>query len=397
VGNSTLPRPLSELFATREPEARLNRVWSGIASRRRRRQLSPLVWALVGTLAGCLLTLAVLVLQNHPSLRIGKTPPDRLESVIEPRHAARVVDFGEGARVRVGAGGRLEVLEHSEQRVTLALRRGLSQFDIQPGGARRFRIECAGVAVEVVGTQFSVERSPRAVRVEVQRGRVLVRGAEVPSGVRALDAGGVLVVETASEAGKRLGEATELPTSPSLPPPGPPAAAPSVPSPATPTSSERDHGPAWRQAASEQDWNRAWASLGADGVARQSGQADSVADLFALADVARLSGHPEAAVAPLRKITQRHAEDPRAAVAAFTLGRVWLDALSKPALAASAFRDAIALRLPASLAEDAQARLVEALARGGDVEQARAAAALYRDRYPDGARGASVDRWSPAE
>jgi transmembrane sensor len=350
------------------------------------------VWALVGTLTGSLLTLAVLIFLDHAWLRSGKTESARSESVIEPRHAAQAVDFGEGARVTVGAGGRLEVLERDEQRVTLALPRGLSQFDIKPGGSRRFRIECAGVTVEVVGTQFSVERSLRAVRVEVQRGRVLVRGAGVPGGARAVDAGAVLVVETASEAPKALGD--QLSPSPSAAP----RAAPSVSSsPAAPASGERDAGAVWREAASDEDWNRAWASLGSEGVARQSGRADSVTELFALADVARLSGHPEAAVVPLRKIVERHAEDPRAAVAAFTLGRVWLDALGNPALAVSAFKDALALRLPASLAEDAQARLVEALARSGDVQEAHAAAVVYRGRYPAGARRALVDRWSPAE
>lgn len=388
MDNSTLPKPLSALFETREPEARLRRVWSGIASRRRRRaKPAPLLWALVGTLAGSLLTFAVLVGHDPSSLRLGMPEVVRVESVVEPRQAARVVDFGDGARVTVAAGGRLEVLEHGEQRVTLALRRGLSQFDIEPGGARRFQIECAGVMVEVVGTQFSIEQSQRALRVEVQRGRVLVRGAQVAGGARALDAGGVLVIETAPEARQPPAEPSELS----------PAAPSARPSPAALPSSGRVDGPAWRQAVSEQDWNRAWASLGAEGVARQSGQAQSVAELFALADVARLSGHPEAAVVPLRKIVDQHADDARAAVAAFTLGRVWLDALGTPALAVLAFKDALALRLPASLAEDAQARLVEALARSGDVDQAHAAAALYRHRYPDGARRALVDRWSPAE
>jgi transmembrane sensor len=314
---------------------------------------------------------------------------------VEPGAAARQLDFGDGARVTVGSGGKLEVLERSPRSVTLALRRGLSQFDIRPGGARQWRIESAGVTVEVVGTQFSLERTASTLRVEVQRGRVLVRGAQVPGQIQALDAGGVLTVPTTSDG-------------PSGSPPGiesaalgeKPQASPLVTSrvrPATPGVDAAAAEPSWRAAATAQDWGRAWRDLGADGLAQQSQRSDDLADLFTLADVARLSGHPEAAVAPLRKIVERHASDPRAGVAAFTLGRVWLDALDQPSQAVSAFESALTLKLPATLAEDARARLVEALARSGDLSRARDAAAVYRSQHAHGARRADVDQWSPPQ
>jgi transmembrane sensor len=112
--------------------------------------------------------------------------------------------------------------------------------------------------------------------------------------------------------------------------------------------------------------------------------------------VARRSGHPDVAVGPLQEIVTRHARDPRASVASFTLGRVWLDALGNPGQAVLAFQRALALKLPMTLAEDAEARLVEALARSGRAEEARAAADRYRSHHPSGARRADVDRWSPA-
>ena len=124
---------------------------------------------------------------------------------------------------------------------------------------------------------------------------------------------------------------------------------------------------------------------------------DDVADLLALADVARLTGHPNEALKPLRQIVGGHAEDPRSAMAAFTLGRVLLDSLGNPVQAGFAFERAIALKLPSSLAEDAQARLVEAHARAGAVVQARAAANVYRARYPAGRRLTDVNHWSPPE
>jgi transmembrane sensor len=304
------------------------------------------------------------------------------------------LNFGEGARVTVGPGARLDVLEQTADGVTVALRRGLAQFDIHPGGVRRWKVESAGITVEVVGTQFTVERSRSAVRVEVQRGRVLVRGAEVPDRVQALEAGRVLVVETLREG--HVAPATRA--EPSLPhaQPGQRAREPEPPPAGAKASASSDPAASWRQAASEQDWQRAWEALGPDGVVRQTRQADSIEDLFTLADVARRSGHPDAAIGPLQEIVTGHARDPRASVASFTLGRVWLDALGNPGRAVSAFQRALALGLPMTLAEDAEARLVEALARSGRADEARAAAERYHRHHPNGARRADVDRWSPA-
>jgi TolA-binding protein len=93
----------------------------------------------------------------------------------------------------------------------------------------------------------------------------------------------------------------------------------------------------------------------------------TVEALFAAADAARLAGHPAAAVAPLSAIVTRHPDDPRAAVAAFQLGRVFADELADPARAAAAFERARALDPSGPLAADAAGRADEArraLARG---------------------------------
>jgi transmembrane sensor len=94
----------------------------------------------------------------------------------------------------------------------------------------------------------------------------------------------------------------------------------------------------------------------------------SVEDLLALADVARLSGHPRDAIEPLERVVTEHAEDPRASLAALTLGRVELHSLGEPALAARAFEKAIALNIPGGLAEDARTLLAEARAKARNAE-----------------------------
>jgi transmembrane sensor len=102
------------------------------------------------------------------------------------------------------------------------------------------------------------------------------------------------------------------------------------------------------------------------------------------ADVARLSAHPEDAVRPLRRVYERHASDKRAPVAAFTLGRVLVDDLGRPAEAAAAFKKARALWPGGPLAEDALSREADAWGRAGREDAARAAAGEYVAAYPQG-------------
>jgi transmembrane sensor len=119
-------------------------------------------------------------------------------------------------------------------------------------------------------------------------------------------------------------------------------------------------------------------STGASG-----GAASDAEGLMAEADEARRAGRPERA-AELLERASRLSGDPAAGVAAFTLGRLELEALGRPARAAAAFSRALDATLPARLREDAAARLVEAHVRSGDASAARRAADAYLRDYPNG-------------
>lgn len=118
---------------------------------------------------------------------------------------------------------------------------------------------------------------------------------------------------------------------------------------------------------------------------------NDAADLMLAADVARMSKHSDQAVAPLRKLLANHPGDPRAALAAFTLGRVLLDELGRPREAAEAFARAHAMG--GAMAQDALAREVEAWSRAGDAATARARAEEYVRTYPGGRRERSVRKF----
>jgi transmembrane sensor len=337
--------------------------------------------------------------------------------------APEVFAFTDGSRVAVAAGGRLDLLDNRGTSFSALLASGQATFDVRPGGPRRWSVECGVLSVEVVGTRFTVERVAGGARVSVERGTVLVRGERVRDRVQRLTAGDSLEVaapETQLTGPAASGLAADSAVASSA------VSAPSAPSPATasiasaaPAASVRSIGPAasvasvasaasaapatsaaaaadWRKLAEHQDNAGAYAALGPAGIA-SSAQHASVDDLLTLADVARLSGHPADAVVPLTRVMQEHADDPRAPLAAFTLGRVSLDALGRPAQAAAAFRRAIELGLPQSLQEDAYARLVEARARAGDDAGARAAALEYEQHFRDGKRLREVQRWLRAD
>jgi transmembrane sensor len=147
-------------------------------------------------------------------------------------------------------------------------------------------------------------------------------------------------------------------------------------------SGEREQRPlrGWREWAQQGDYARAYSELYGSGAK----VLDDATDLMLAADVARLSAHPEAAVAPLRKLCTRYPKDKRAPVAAFTLGRVLSDDLGRAADAASAFETAHALWPTGPLSEDALARAAEAWQRAQSGDRAHGAAQRYLQQFPAG-------------
>src|SRR5207247_8183413 len=87
----------------------------------------------------------------------------------------------------------------------------------------------------------------------------------------------------------------------------------------------------WRALAHGGDFDSAYAAL------KKATVRDDAKELFLASDVARLSGHPEEALAPLRQLASRHREDERAPLAIFTTGRILLEDLGRPREAAEEF------------------------------------------------------------
>ncbi len=150
----------------------------------------------------------------------------------------------------------------------------------------------------------------------------------------------------------------------------------------------------WVTAARRGDLTGASVLLGAEGLSREALRASGMERLMLLADVARAGGHAPLAAQLLERAVREQDTGASAALAAFQLGTLRLEALNQPREAAEAFGRVVRLGQPRALVEDALARQVQALARAGDWEAARQAAADYEARFPEGRRLADVRRWA---
>jgi transmembrane sensor len=307
----------------------------------------------------------------EPPVAVAPAPAVEIVSpapaAIEPPAAPGVLSLGDGSVVTpLGQGSRLLARRVSETDVVVALAGGGARFDVPERKARRFRAELGALAVETHGAAFRVQVGRRKGQVEVaaERGEV---SARVGQEAHIVAAGETRAFSIAVRDGAAPVDRVE-----------PPA----VPAPSA----------SWRDDAARGDYAAAWAALGA-----LRAPLVSMEDLQLAADVARLSGHAGAAVAPLARALELHPDDPRAPLVAFTLGRVHLEDLGAPRDAALAFARARTLAPDGPLAEDALAREVEAWSRAGEIGTARAQALIYTQRYPQGRRVHAVRRFGGLE
>jgi transmembrane sensor len=306
-----------------------------------------------------------------------------------PRPEVEVSAAG-GVLVHGAPAVRTLLVDEAETRLELA--EGHARFSVEPQGLRRVSVLAGRVRVEVIGTVFVVERRQQQVRVAVDEGVVRVWVGEALQ--RNVRAGEVALFDEPLEQAAPAAPAP-VPTVQPLTPVSEPVveAPPARPKPATrkptlPPPGAATNASAWRDLAAQGAFDEAWAAL------QLTLPRDEPEDLLRAADVARLSDHPRAAVAPLERVVAGFPSDARAPLAAFTLGRLYLEDLSEALHGAEAFARARALSPRGPLAPDALAREVECLARARATERAVERARLYLSTYPNGPRAGAVRQWA---
>lgn len=347
---------------TLEREERLRHaLHSGVATQARRQRRTRI--AAVSLLGTLILMLGVL---------IGRQPTRTPVAQSTQQAPANLVELQDGSSVTARSGdARVETVEVGPHAVTLRLEAGSARFSVTPNPARPFNVLAGDVTITVLGTVFTVTLEPKGVRVSVERGRVRVSNA---TSSRELTVGESAVVPATS--------AAELPS----------AGIPGIPVSQLPNDAARSapvvtH--SWRALAEEGNYAAALTRLNAEG---SNAVRNTPEDLLLAADVARLGGRPERAVAPLQRLLQDHAFDSRAPLAAFTLGRTLLEQLGRPREAAQAFSTARRLDRARALTQDALAREVESWSRAGEAALARERALEFLKLYPNGRRAGAVRR-----
>jgi transmembrane sensor len=292
------------------------------------------------------------------------------------------VNFPDGSRASLEDGAKVS-LRPGGADLEVDLLGGAARFEVAHRAGHHFRVHMETVTVEVVGTSFEVRPGARDVAVSVARGRVHVtapgRDAYLDAGMSARFSSDAPT--TAAPLGVQETPSAVAPTEKDASPPKD-----QISPRATPPAAS-----AWVRAAERKDYAGAYRVLSHVGIGTVR---DDPAELFMAADVARLSGHPDQALLPLRRLLEGHVRDPRAPYAAFILGRVLLEELHQPHDAALTFARVREIDPVTPLASDALAREVLAWARAGDSEKARQRADEYVRAYPNGARLREIRRYA---
>jgi len=340
-------------------EARTERTIAGVHDKRARNTRRQLA---AGALVAIALAVGSVLALKSPSA------PSAPKAVAPLVAGERAVSFADGSRaLLLDAPAEVVVERAAEDAIDVRLPRGRARFEVAPQMARAFRVLCDEVIVRVIGTGFEIVRDGERSHVRVLHGRVEVSW---------------------------LGGATELGAGeagwfPREEPRGLPVEAARAAPDEKPLERDRPRASSWRQHAEQGEFQEAYRALERD----RARVSDDVEELLLAADAARLSGHAAEAVPYLQRVVERHPSDPRAPLAAFTLGGVLMNQLGRPREAEAAYARARTMSPSSALSQDALARQVEAAHRASDAASARALALEYLERYPDGRRVQAVKRF----
>ena len=381
---TTKPPASGDMFRDTVDEQRIAHTWQRIRVKRRRRSVltvrHPVLSGATALLAAA--GLAALLRISHrtppPPAPLSFNTAASTHLFTAPRSGAeeKRIPFSDGSTITLATGATLEVRENTPKRFLTSLRNGWVRYNVIPNRSRIWELDAGLCRIVVLGTQFTVSRTDRAVRIAVHRGTVSVYST--PDGEP-------LVTLTAGQRHTELAPTTKPPRPAPAPESSPRAISAETGRPRKPTPSRPRRGRTTKSRMSEP----LLAGLGAS---------HAVNDLLRQADTARQNMRPERAATLLGRILKAHPEDPAVGLVALTLGNLRLDTLHAPRAAARAFERAAASRkLPRPLREQAFARCVEAYHRSGDRDSARAVADEYRQRYPNGTWLPVIERWAAPE
>lgn len=304
------------------------------------------------------------------------------------------IAFSDGTRVALSPGARVRVAGVSEHGARIVLEQGSLSANVVPRAGNDWSAIAGPFEIRVTGTSFDAtwDTAREELVVTMREGHVVVRGGCLAA-ERSLSKGDTArlschPVPGASSADAPLGAATEA-VPPSVrevvPVRGSDQALPSaalpkeVDVPAPP--------PSFQDLARRGEYKRALEAAEASGFEALCSTL-SASDLVELGTAARLARGSDRARLAYGTVRKRFPRSEPAATAAFLLGQMAFDGNHAFAESHRWFQTYLAERPGGSLAAEALGRLMEAEQGLGDLAVARATAARYVARFPNGAHAA---------
>ncbi len=292
------------------------------------------------------------------------------------------IELGDGTRaVQLGSASRVRLLKESPDLVSFSLESGKGWFEVTPSASRRVEVQIADVRVEVLGTEFVVELEGEIVHVWVHRGKVLVTSNGKKVTVNAGEHQQFPAKNEVVDKNKKPVDKDVVPVPTPVKKPTPVTKDLRRPRPPVVVDDGKSKDPV---AIDSFDDEEITPSVEVELAATPVPAADQVAALWKLADAGRLSGNKDQAISALTKLLGKHDDDPRAALAAFTLGRVLIDANRSPIVAARAFAEARKLAPGGPLVEDALLREIGAWYEARDSRRVQKRSEKYYRLFPKG-------------
>lgn len=340
------------------------------APQKGQQRLARVLWA---SLVAAALGLAALGLWPRPiGFEVAGKERRPGEWIAAPSHAPLALSFSEGSQLSLGANARARVVDNSERGARIVLERGKLSARVVHRDETRWRIDAGPFAIYVVGTQFDVAWEDEHFELKLREGAVRVVGPTLPEG-RVVRAGEQLSLNLAP-----VPKLTRLPDRAQAH--APELVAPTQPALAAATSN-------WRTLAASGAYERAFLALELEGFSRVIERVGP-ADLKTVADLTRLSQHPDHARRALSALRARFPRAREAADAAFLLGRLAFDQRGDPTEAAHWFGSYLSTYADGAFRREASGRLIECYERLDDAQSATRSARDYLELYPQGPHAA---------
>jgi transmembrane sensor len=305
---------------------------------------------------------------------------------LEATSRDEVFSLSDGTELGLSMGTQVDRIQNDGTRLVLRQSNGRVRYRVAPQGSHAFVVEAGIATVEVVGTEFTVERhrvdGVESVDVEVMHGVVVVRSEHLEEHVVRMEAGVRLHVEAQRPPPNTLvpdSAATEMREASLLP-----------------ALEDRETDEVRRsrtmEAPSRQGSTEAPGPDVSETTVEAPGDAEESDDaLLSRADAYRREGRGAEARALLERVVA-HGRAPQASLAAFSLGTLLDDALLGTE-AERTFERAIALGLPSALVGAAWAHLAELRGQRGDLDGAHDAAERALDAGVLGRERTRAEAW----